>query len=311
MLPGVVQQRETSDNPTGSDPHDRQAGVPADFYCPKCSYNLRGAVGDQCSECGHSLENIRSRVCQIPWVRRRESGRFYAFWRTVWMVTCKDRLFCEEYARPVGYADARRFQLVTILHVYLPALVAVLLVYLTTPAKPEAPNPLQQVMSGVIQPALTLWDRAYAEMWPAAILLICFLLFLAAATGVPSYFFHPRSVSVPRQNAAIAMSCYTCGPLALTPVALIVGIVASGLISVAGGGGYATMLPPIIWMGLCLLMWWLNLVCVTRRVMPQVEGRWVLVAVGTPLLWLALAGLTLIGLPFAVLSVLVVLASLA
>ncbi|MCK4623879.1 MAG: hypothetical protein KAV00_01100 [Phycisphaerae bacterium] len=307
-----MQPQETSDNPARSDPHDRQAGILADIYCPKCSYNLRGAVGDQCSECGHSLANIRSRLCQIPWVRRRELGRFYGFWQTVWMVTFRNQRFCEEYARPVGYADARTFQWVTIIHVYLPALVAVLLVYLTTPAKPEVANPLQQMMmSGMIQPGLTLWDRAYAEMWPVAILLICFLLFLAAATGVPSYFLHPRTVSVQQQNTAIAMSYYTCGPLALTPVILIVCIVATELFSVAEWGGYATMLGVIKSTGVLLLMWWLNLVRTTRRMMPQVKGRRVLVAVGTPLLWLILAGLTLVVLPLAVLSVLVVLTSLA
>ena len=166
-------------------------------------------------------------------------------------------------------------------------------------------------MTGMIQPGPTLWDRAYAEMWPVAILLICFLLFLAAATGVPSYFLHPRTLSVQRQNTAIAMSYYTCGPLALAPVILIVGIVATGLPSAAAWSGYAPMFAVITSSSVVLLTWWLNLVRVTRRMIPQVKGRCVLVAVGTPLLWIALAGVTLVGLPFAVLSVLVVLTSLA
>ena len=46
----------------------------------------------------------------------------------------------------------------------------------------------------------------------------CLWLFLFTATGAASYFFHPRSISIERQNRAITLSYYACAPLALTPI---------------------------------------------------------------------------------------------
>ena len=89
---------------------DELAGIPDDILCPACSYDLHGAPGMKCPECGYSLLNIRSDVCRIPWVRRKELGRIRSYWLTVWMVTFRNRRFCEEYAHSLGYTEARRFQ---------------------------------------------------------------------------------------------------------------------------------------------------------------------------------------------------------
>ena len=151
-----------------------RAEMPEDIFCPGCSYNLRGSIGDRCPECGYSLAEMRSDVCRIPWVRRRELGRFRAYWRTVWMVTFGNRRFCEEYARPVSYADARTFRWVTLLHAYLPALLGTVLLYLALPPNPEAPDPFQQWLTvGTVMGPPSLVDRAYAEVWPAAGVHIC------------------------------------------------------------------------------------------------------------------------------------------
>lgn len=83
--------------------------IPEDILCPACAYDLRGATGDRCPACGHSLENLRSTTSRIPWVHRKELGFVWAYWQTVWMVTFRNRSFCEEYARPVSYPDARFF----------------------------------------------------------------------------------------------------------------------------------------------------------------------------------------------------------
>ena len=39
-------------------------------------------------------------------------------------------------------------------------------------------------------------------------------MFLFLATGIASYWFHPRAIPVARQNCSIALSYYACAPLA-------------------------------------------------------------------------------------------------
>ena len=51
-------------------------------------------------------------------------------------------------------------------------------------------------------------------------------LFLTFATGLPSYFCHPRALPIERQNRAIALSYFASAPLALMPF-----IVASMLVA--------------------------------------------------------------------------------
>jgi hypothetical protein len=50
-------------------------------------------------------------------------------------------------------------------------------------------------------------------------------LFLYTWTGLHTYWLHPRSLSVERQNRAIALGYYACAPLALLPVTLPAGLV--------------------------------------------------------------------------------------
>lgn len=297
---------------TPADPNTTTNGTdfPADLHCPHCAYCLQGLTGDTCPECGQSVASLRSTVSRIPWQSRREIGRFRAYWRTVWMVTFKNKLFCEEYARPVSYPDARRFQFVTILHVFLSVLLATALSY--GPIEPQRPGSvIDVVMTGQWPSSPTLADRAYAEVWPVAGLLFCFLLFLAAVTGVPSYFFHPRTISIRQQNSAIAMSYYTCGPVALAAIFVIASAVMIDPSSLRSPTDSPIPLLLILLAALPLFLWWLNLVRLARRIMPQIKGRAALVGIATPLLWLALAGLLLVLLPLALLWIMVVIYSLA
>lgn len=307
----MVTEKRTSDDHTAAGRPYEEAAFQAEVYCPECTYNLRGVVGERCPECGYSLANMRSPICRIPWVRRRECGRFLGYWRTIWMVTFRNQRFCEEYARPVSFADARMFLWVTLVHLYIPVLLAVAFVYLSVPAKSEVANPLQQMMTtGMVQSWPTFVYRAYAEVWPVATLLPCLLLFLASATSLPSYFFHPRAVSAQQQDNGIAMSCYACGPLAFLGVLFVAMLLATDALAIFSRTGHAALLAAIISTCVVLLAWWLNLVGIARRSMPRLKSRQVLIAIGVPLLWGALAGLILVGLPFVILSVLVIWASL-
>ena len=227
------------------------------------------------------------------------------------MVTFRNRRFCEENARAVSFADARAFLWVTLMHVCIPVLLAMAFMYLAIPAIPEAANPLQQMLTtGMPQSAPTFVERAYAEVWPVAILLACLLLFLVAATSMPSYFFHPPTVSAQQQDNGIAMSYYACGPLALVGLVFVATLLATDMLGIYSRTSHAALPSAIISTCIVVLAWWLNLVHIARRSMPHLKSRRVLIAIGVPLLWGALAGLILVGLPFAILSVLAIWVSL-
>jgi hypothetical protein len=301
---------KTIDVPPQADA-DTLRDIPDDIFCPACGYNLHGAPGANCSECGYSLENIRSNICRIPWARRREVGRFRGYWSTVWMVAFHNRTFCEEYAHSVSFSDARAFRYVTVLHAYLPLLFATLLLYATTPAEPYVALLHQMMTTGMVQYGATIVDRAYAETWPVVVLHVCYLLFLLAATAAPSYLLYSRFVGHQRQHNILAMSYYTCGPLAFAAF-LFVGlwaVIGLGWPAEVWPAGRSTGLSCVLAGGVAVVTWWWSLVRLGRRTMPQLRHKVAALAVSVPALWLAL-GILLLGLlPLALIYILIVVVS--
>ncbi len=312
-LSGTVAVEQAQGNGVDPAPPAYAEAIAADIYCPQCAYNLRGSVSDRCPECGYSLTNLRSPECRIPWSRRRERGRFRTYWQTVWMVMFRRRALCEEAARPVSYADAQAFRWATVLHAFVPVVIAVVLAYvIRMPAQPPLMTPFDRMMqfaaTGMPPPGQSFADRAIAEVWPAMTLVPCFLLFLAAGSGAPSYFFHPRALSVSQQNRTVALSYYACGPLVLLVLPVFVG--ALGVVS-PNNWPLSLSAPAAIFLLLVvLLMWLVILVGIVRRTMPHLRVRAGLVAFGVPAVWLALGLLTLVCLPSIVLYVLIVVYSL-
>ena len=117
----------------------------------------------------------------------------------------------------------------------------------------------------------------------------CILLFLAAATGVPGYFFHPRRLPVEVQNRGIALSYYMCGVLSWLLPAYVLLFIAALLTRqfslneplfvgtiVVGGIGFLALLR------------WLILECsFGNRILGPIRAwtiRWLLIP-----LWIALA----------------------
>lgn len=290
-------QRDYSDEPnitteTGQSGAPPSREIPHDLFCQECGYNLRGLISDLCPECGHSVENVRAVEPQIPWVHRTKLGPERAYWKTIWLVMFRQRRFCEEIARPVSYRDAQSFRWLTILHAYVPIVaVTIALDALWLPwADGDA-----------------LSTAAFAAVWPVVGFHLLILLYLAAITGLPSYFFHPKGVSVRLQNRAIAMSYYACGPLALT------AIPATAMIAMLfiRGPRYAldaVVLFFIIFLPASLGVWLLDLMHISRRVMPQHRWRPALVAIGVPSIWLLLWVLMFVGIPACVFLIAVALA---
>jgi hypothetical protein len=200
---------------------------------------------------------------------------------------------------------------VTLVHAFVPVVLVALLAYAMVPPELEYDGGLGQIMTmGPAASGLTFWDRAYADVWPVAIAVVCFGLLMVAASGTPSYLLHPRTVPVRQQNAAIALSYYACGPLALAPAIAIAGVLVVGGSTGEAWADLVRVLLVAAAVCVVLFLWWLNVVRIARRTLPQAKGRWVLTAVGVPALWLVEAGLVLVGIPYAVLFVLVVMTSL-
>ncbi|UCC31399.1 MAG: hypothetical protein JSU86_03810 [Phycisphaerales bacterium] len=308
------------DRPAGtSEPPDEKAGPAAvdklapialDLFCQRCGYNLKGLTSDRCPECGKSLETVRLIEPQIPWVHRKRLGRFRAYWKTVYLAMFHQGRFCEEMARPVSYSDSQRFRWVTILHVYIPILLATICAYQLAPPEPVVMTRSFQVPGGWTQSGPPWFERAYAEIWPVAVLHVCFLLFLAAATGVHSYYFHPRDLPVHVQNRAIALSYYAHAPLAWTPVPIGLAVAAwwlAGSHELTAIGLIAAAVPLLL---LELACWWSAIAGFLRDTMPGRKAHFRLVAIALPFLWLALAGVIFFGVSLVVFCVLVVFASL-
>jgi hypothetical protein len=256
------------------------APIDDDAFCAHCGYNLRGVESDRCPECGHGFDRATLKVSRIPWEHRREIGRFRAYWRTVWLITSMHRLLAEELSRPLSFQSANRFRWLTILLVYLALWLPVLAMYVT--GKPISVTKDEAVL------------HVFAMIWPVAAVGAALFLALAAVTGLPGYFFHPRGLPVERQNHAIALSYYACAPLAGAPVLVLLAVagvalvvpfasferapsvlqVMSALLVIVGGLGL--LLGPFWWFA---ALW-----CLGRRVLDRHPVAHAMVA-ALPVLW--------------------------
>jgi hypothetical protein len=116
-------------------------------------------------------------------------------------------------------------------------------------------------------------------------------IWLFFVTGIGSYWFHPKSLSIVRQNRAVALSYYACGPLAYLPVPLFCFATHWFLESenMMGRGGFF-QLAWILFFGwmfgpLLLLPFYVNTLRLLQRTTQAGAGRVVLAAVGIPISW--------------------------
>jgi len=143
----------------------------------------------------------------------------------------------------------------------------------------------------------------------------CLWLFLFTATGAASYFFHPRSISIGRQNRAITLSYYACAPLALTPIVALCPL----YIYLADGFPFNSdgIIAPLLIASLLLLLPGIQLASLWRVPVAMLRtatacsiARIIALAVYLPVAWLALAAVILVGIPAAYLFVSIVVLSL-
>ena len=203
---------------------DNEAASPApgfalgeDNFCPECGYNLRGLTSDRCPECGFDVADLVAGGSAIPWHFRRKVGIFRAYQQTVWLALANTRRLAREICRPVSYADAQKFRWFSVATLAVPVVAAAI---------------VTQTMMGFWMIGPTFGTGGLFLIWCS----VWFTLGLAAMTGVPSYFFHPRYLDIQRQNRAIALSYYLSG---LLPVVSLSAIIATLLLFALPPGSQA------------------------------------------------------------------------
>ena len=172
-----------------------------DLVCPQCGYDLRAIDSDRCPECGLPIDRQSMSVSRLPWAHRRQIGYIKAYWRTNLLAMFRIKKLAAEMERPVSYADSQRFRHVTVFLACIPLAVA-----LAVPAVRDSFQSGPREVGSDLGRLLTDLVRlsSFFSIW----------LFLYMVSGVGSYFYHPRCLAVPLQNRAVALSYYTCAPLA-------------------------------------------------------------------------------------------------
>src|SRR5678816_2034622 len=103
----------------------------------------------------------------------------------------------------------------TVLLAYIPLLGAGMQLHYT-PAQPGS-------IIGAIQ---LMFVPSFSPVAIGDFMLAGLLLFILFATGMPSYFCHSKTLSIERQNRAIALSYFASAPLGLMPFVIAPIIVA-------------------------------------------------------------------------------------
>jgi hypothetical protein len=187
--------------------------ISVELFCPECGYDLRGIESRHCPECGSEVERSRLGESRLPWRHRKRLGYFRALWRTIWLASFRPALLAREMNVPVSFIDAVKFRRVVCFIAWAPlAAMSVLPIWQALYTQFPGPWVSTDTLGSILQIA------GIALLW------LCLWLYLLASSGVPSYFFHPASLDVIHQNRAIALSYYTCAPLAFTPLTIVLGV---------------------------------------------------------------------------------------
>ncbi|MEM9913614.1 MAG: hypothetical protein AAF911_01480 [Planctomycetota bacterium] len=196
--------------------HNADGGV----YCPFCDYDMRSRFGRACPECGEVVDEMAMCRARVPWANRREIGWFAGVWRTFRGVTFSSKKFGRAVSQPVDLREALRFRRLVVAVVWLTIVASLVGLILTE----------------VIDLLDDYWFEQFALGWKlaggvgvGAVL----WAWLYACTGLHTYWFHPKKLSIERQNRAVALGYYACAPLLILPLAML--FCAAGLIIYAAG----------------------------------------------------------------------------
>jgi len=203
----------------------------------------------------------------MPWQRRREIGRFRAYWRTVFHVFRRNGRIGEMMAGPVDFQSGVEFRKSTVSQVMLALVIRTILVLTTVSL--DLPMNLVAMLAAVVLLLL---------MWPA----------LSLMTSLPALACTSRACDAETEDRAVALSLYNCAPLALVlPIVLLVSLPeflwniyaaeqAHPLLQVRLSGLLALALG---------VYWWFVTGRAIQSVSPRRPMRIVLTWIALPLLW--------------------------
>ncbi len=164
---------------------------PDGLVCPRCGYDLRAISSENCPECGLPIDRTSISLSRIPWEHCKELGYFRGFWDTTGYAVFHPLQLAKEVYRPISYRRARWFQRIVVLWAWIPTAF--------------------WLIAALIPETNSRWDVRVPTITIAVLVLG---MSLSLATGIASYWFHPKTLSVSHQNRAIALSYYACSPLA-------------------------------------------------------------------------------------------------
>ena len=223
----------------------------------------------------------------IPWQRRRQTGRVWAYWKTVFLVLRRNGRLGAYLSGPVDYRDARKFRWMTIAHALaVPVLAAVLIVLIAAAWSDvgSAPGALDTVFAGASAGRAVVPDVLSAAAL-TGLAVVLGAAGLAGMTGAVSWFFCPKRFDAERQNRAIALSYYTSAPMALLVFSLVPMLAAAPFLQ-----RWQSLLQIFSLIQCLLVLYWLQLALFAVR---SVARRGVLGVVATglllPALWQVIA----------------------
>ena len=287
--------------------------------CPACGYELRGIDSARCPECGTPIDPAA--VSRVPWVHRRTVGRWEAYRRTWWMATGRTERLAAEVRRPIARRDGQTFRWATVALAWPPVAAAA--------GWAAGRVPWADVVRSAMEYHLAVASSAGASVrlptdalplgltvpWAVGIdtvgvapLAVGALLVLL--TGVGSYLFRPARMPPRWRGRAVAISYFACAPLAATVVPVLAGGLLAGenVDFTAGGPLWALprevhLLAQIVLFGgasVIVVGTWLATVRLMRSATlsgwPGTAWR----AATLTALWVASAGVAMIGVPWVV-----------
>lgn len=252
-----------------------------ELVCPGCGYELRGIASDRCPECGLEVDRATMSVSRLPWAHRKQIGRFRAYWRTNLMAIFRPGKIAEEMNRPVSFKDSQRFRRVTVMLAWVPLALWGIGLLIANPDILGFPLDHPRGLGWWLEAVIVL--AAIFSSW----------LFLLMISGAGSYFFHPRSMPVVRQNRAVALSYYACAPLAWLWLAGALFGVSAWLVSgpyraASDRVGFGFMLAGLFVPVAVVVLFWFRVIILMRRMTHCGMGRTLALAIYLPVSWLLL-----------------------
>jgi hypothetical protein len=220
------------------------------------------------------------------------------------MATFKPRRLAGSSAGPVDFAESEKFRWIVVALAALPLVVVLVVVIHIVGGSgflsAVGVTPLSNWGSGMSSPNF-LWQLRF--IWSAGATLapvasIAIVLALMVCTGASKYWFRPNSLPIERQNRAMAISGYTCAPLAwlFIPAFAAIGFCflfrdpqdfGLGVMSAALQLTFFISLPAI------LLLWWWNTLRMMAGATHCGAGRMAAAGALLPLMWVGCAAIVL------------------